>query len=778
MFSLDLTLNDFVCPIPICQPGADLGSILNTVQHANCDLLAIPRENGTWGTISSQNLLSLLVQSWQQKCMSMVSHPKKQVSQADMPHIRAQDFNSLIKPGIVYQANTKLKEFLNYLPEGSLYIRENKYLIIDNTGELRGRLDVEKLLRYLALRFNQAQTNIFSLPALSTSLLGLMDSIALPLKIETAEGEDFYTNKCWQELIATNQDIQHQKSQEPDVSVPTWWMKHQSIEHHHAQGSQSHESGLSNAANNKCLSSGFYPISQFDISSTETSLNLPSEKLSSLIEDHGAISSLIENHGLNKASNSPFAIQIEQKTNWNYIKIPLTLATEQYTNPNRSVYRLILATKISLGESEDSQTQNVLEATPETIKDKLLATISHELKSPLTGVVGLSGLLKTQKLGKLNQRQIRYVQLIYRSGQQMMSIVNDLLELTSLTAGKLQLQPERINLESLCHRLYQQTLTKLQSATTEELNFIDRSPPLRLNIEPGLEIAIADESCLSSILSHLISEIIKFSEPFNTLTTEGFQAQDFQREKNLIVKIESIREWTAIIVGNDIEDTSHLKSAVVNLLSSPQDSGSLKQDSSLNLIIAKYLAELLEGDVLDVSSGNSSKFALLLPKSSCQLETIPSISSQESENTKDNVTILCLYPEPEVINPLADDNSSLDFNLKDWAEQNWSNAREQKPYYRHRIIEADGLEQAHTLARIWQLDVIVLDGYQIAEPSEYLRSLQKSEYLSALPLITLDTRTTEAANQIEGLNVYPCLLPAECRSVRDLMQVIQIATTL
>ena len=110
----------------------------------------------------------------------------------------------------------------------------------------------------------------------------------------------------------------------------------------------------------------------------------------------------------------------------------------------------------------------------------------------------------------------------------------------------------------------------------------------------------------------------------------------------------------------------------------------------------------------------------------------------------------------------------LEFNFKHWAEQEWFN--------KHRIIEADGLLQAHTLARIWELDVIVLEGHKIADPKEYLRSLQNSEYLSSLPIVTLDTKTTEAANQIAGLNVYPCLLPAKCRSFKDLMQVIQIAT--
>ncbi len=69
----------------------------------------------------------------------------------------------------------------------------------------------------------------------------------------------------------------------------------------------------------------------------------------------------------------------------------------------------------------------------------------------------------------------------------------------------------------------------------------------------------------------------------------------------------------------------------------------------------------------------------------------------------------------------------------------------------------------------------MLDGYQIVDSYKYLRSLKESEYLSALPLITLDSKTSEAANQIEGLNVYPCLLPTQYRSIKDLMQVIQIA---
>lgn len=786
MFSTDLTLNDFVCPIPICPQEADLETVLKKFQHVDCDLLAILRANNTWGTISSQSLLSLVAKFWQQEFINRVGHPTKQVQQisiSPIPSLGIQDFKCLIESVIVYQADTKLQEFLNYIEKNSLHSTKNNYLIINASGELQGRLDREKLLQYLALRSSQPQKNIPGLPVLSDSLLNVIDSLAIPIKIETTQGEEFYLNKCWRLILANHQDVEQQEFDKPDVSIANWWMKLQLTKQQQQFSQkidlQASTVKLSNAAKYQCLSSSFYPRYQFEVLSSETNLNLQSEQLSSLQE----------NEPLNQANNIPVAIQIEQKTDWNYLKIPLTLAREKLRGANKSVYWLILATKASLEESQDLHMQNASSATPETIKDKLLATISHELKSPLTGIVGLSSLLKAQKLGKLNQRQTRYVQLIYRSGQQMMSIVNDLLELTSLTAGKLELKPERIDLESFCQQLHQQILIKLKPADTAELDFVAQAAPLEINIEPGLEIAIADKTSLSSILSHLILEIIGFNRPLNTVTPLDMglsptTVSSFLPGETLAIRIISLRGWTAIIVGNQIEDNFCILPEVVKL-SSPQEldsfQSSLKQDASLNLIIAKYLAEILQGDVLDLSSANNCQLALLLPKTNSELATLAANPSQETENiakAKNNITILCLYPEPEVINPVSVNSSGLDFNLKNWAEQEWSNANQQQSDYRHRIIEADGLEQAHTLARIWQLDVIVLDGHQIAAPSEYLRSLQKSEYLSALPLITLDTRTTEAANQIEGLNVYPCLLPVECRSVRDLMQVIQIATSL
>ncbi len=603
MFSHALTLNDVADSIPICQPKADLGSILSIFQHGNCQMIAVPLQNNAWGTISSQDLLSLMAQLWQRDRVAMVSHPRI-AYQEDISHLTYDNFDYLIKPAIAYPGKIKLQEFLNNLEDISFSDRE--YLIIDELGKLQGRLETSRILKYLA---SNLERTIANTPKI----------LSQPMMADSFNTDKFLDNN----------------------------------------------------------------------------------------------------------------------------------------DNNTSVCWLTLATKASIADSVAIQLADEASATTEKLVDKLLGTISHELRSPLTGIVGLSSLFKDRQLGKLNQRQLSYAQLIYRGGQKLMSIVNDLLELTSLTVEKFQPQPEAIDLGFLCLQLFQQAMSKYKSASAAESNFFPETQ-LKLEIEPGAEKAIADKVHLSTILSHLILETLQFCEPAHSILT---------------IRVKHWQECTAIIVSNGLMSDSGLASSTDNF-------GSPQQSSGLNLVIAQYLAQIAQTKIQSDYSTNGCQLTLLLPQAKTEISNYSSdtnLAFDTQDKVKKNLTVLCLYPEPEMVDPTIDNYNGLNFNLKNWAEQDWTNISKQH-HYQHRIIEADGLEQAHTLARIWKLDVIVLDGHQIADPAQYWRSLQGSEYLAALPIVTLDTRTTEAANQIEGLNVYPCLLRADCRSIKELMQVIQIAT--
>ncbi|MCY7285315.1 MAG: response regulator [Cyanobacteria bacterium CAN_BIN43] len=101
--------------------------------------------------------------------------------------------------------------------------------------------------------------------------------------------------------------------------------------------------------------------------------------------------------------------------------------------------------------------------------------------------------------------------------------------------------------------------------------------------------------------------------------------------------------------------------------------------------------------------------------------------------------------------------------------------------HRCRVLEVDDLEQADLLARVWKPDVVVLDG-ACSDPQSYLERFSRSPFLSALPVVTLTAQMTEAANQILGLAVFPCLAsipnqPIKVGSpeVTALLQVMQMA---
>jgi CheY-like chemotaxis protein len=93
----------------------------------------------------------------------------------------------------------------------------------------------------------------------------------------------------------------------------------------------------------------------------------------------------------------------------------------------------------------------------------------------------------------------------------------------------------------------------------------------------------------------------------------------------------------------------------------------------------------------------------------------------------------------------------------------------------YRILEADDLEQAELLARVWHPDVVLLNSVGIADPFGYLQQFSLHTALTSLPLVTLDHQTTEAANQVTGLSVYPCLAPDNSSKKAALLQVIQVA---
>jgi signal transduction histidine kinase/DNA-binding response OmpR family regulator len=233
------------------------------------------------------------------------------------------------------------------------------------------------------------------------------------------------------------------------------------------------------------------------------------------------------------------------------------------------------------------------------LKDEFLACISHELKTPLTAVLGMSSLLKDQLLGDLNERQSHYAQLIYRSGRHLVAIINSILDLTRIETGQLELLLEQIHLPTLCQHAYKQA-QKQHLETNAEATAGSLDLRFQLEMQPKLEFMVADELRLRQMLTHLLSNAIKFTEPGGAIG----------------LRVETWEGWIAFTVwdtGIGIPaEKQHLIFQKFQQLEQPltrQFHG-----TGLGLVLTQRLARLHGGDISFTSApGQGSQFTLLLP---------------------------------------------------------------------------------------------------------------------------------------------------------------------
>jgi signal transduction histidine kinase/DNA-binding NarL/FixJ family response regulator len=234
------------------------------------------------------------------------------------------------------------------------------------------------------------------------------------------------------------------------------------------------------------------------------------------------------------------------------------------------------------------------------LKDEFLACISHELRTPLTAVLGLSSLLKDQTLGALNQRQVHYAQLIYQSGRHLMAVVNDILDLTRIETGQLELVLEPVDLETVCQRAFAQARQQQLQESQPESESQPHQPTFSLTLEPGLGLLLADEQRLRQMLVHLISNALKFTEPNDPIG----------------LKVGYWGGWIAFTVwdtGAGIPaEKQHLIFQKFQQLENPLTRRF--EGTGLGLVLTQRLARLHGGDVTFISKeGEGSQFTILLP---------------------------------------------------------------------------------------------------------------------------------------------------------------------
>lgn len=152
------------------------------------------------------------------------------------------------------------------------------------------------------------------------------------------------------------------------------------------------------------------------------------------------------------------------------------------------------------------------------LKSQFLANMSHELRTPLNGIIGFSQLLADGKVGPLLDKQKEFLGDIVSSGRHLLQLVNDLLDIAKIEAGRMQLQEEDFALSEaigeVCAVLSPQAGEKRISVTT--------------TIAPGLTCVRLDRPKLKQILLNLVSNAVKFTEPGGQVHIDAARAPDGQ----------------------------------------------------------------------------------------------------------------------------------------------------------------------------------------------------------------------------------------------------------
>jgi signal transduction histidine kinase len=134
-------------------------------------------------------------------------------------------------------------------------------------------------------------------------------------------------------------------------------------------------------------------------------------------------------------------------------------------------------------------------------KSEFLANMSHELRTPLNAVIGFSDVLRDQMFGELNDKQMEYVTDIHTSGRHLLTLINDILDLSKIEAGRLELQVSSFSLPEVL----QHSVALMRERATRQGIF------LRLEVDPGIGVIDADERLVKQVLFNLLSNALKFT---------------------------------------------------------------------------------------------------------------------------------------------------------------------------------------------------------------------------------------------------------------------------
>ncbi|WP_204136886.1 PAS domain S-box protein [Halomicronema sp. CCY15110] len=284
------------------------------------------------------------------------------------------------------------------------------------------------------------------------------------------------------------------------------------------------------------------------------------------------------------------------------------------------------------------------------LKSEFLANMSHELRTPMTSILGFSKLLSQLVYGDLNERQQLYVDQIHQSGEHLLSLINEVLDLSKVEAGQMDLSIAEIHLGSLCNDVVKMVETQAGMKALK----------IQCEVPVDLPMLVADEIRVRQMLLNLLSNAIKFTPKGRAI---GIRVNQVAEQMQLTV-------WDEGIGISEAQLSSLFQpfQQLENPLSKHYEG------TGLGLALTQKLTRLHGGDVTVKSRPNQgSEFTLHLPMN-CRHATLRDGHHAVQDATLAHQTST-QPPTPSITQPIlvVEDNSMnamlLQHMLTHWGYQ-------------------------------------------------------------------------------------------------------------
>ncbi|MBD63625.1 MAG: hypothetical protein CME62_00325 [Halobacteriovoraceae bacterium] len=387
-------------------------------------------------------------------------------------------------------------------------------------------------------------------------------------------------------------------------------------------------------------------------------------------------------NGINKVKEGSVEAKLNESVN--------TLEIEEIYDGFNSMTRALYESQQKIEAARDSAEDAARS------KSLFLANMSHEIRTPMNAILGMAGLLKEKDLDKESNE---FVDIIHRSGNVLLNLVNDILDLSKLEAGRIDVEYSQVHLIQLIN-----SVVKIIEPLSSKKNI-----ELKTNIAPEVpDVIVSDAKKIEQVLLNLLSNAVKFTE-FGEVTIKVSL-----NESNML-------QMTVQDTGIGISE-ENIKQLFQRFKQADSSVTKKYGGTGLGLAIVKQLAELMGGSVSVTSElGRGSSFTALIPL----IE--PLHSELDNQEAKEEIQ----EPIQKPVNILlADDAKENRILVSAYLNQDC-----------YLITEVENGEEAFNSYTHNQFDLIlmdiqmpIMDGYTATEK---IRSWERSHQKKHIPIVAL-----------------------------------------